>query len=164
MQTEKQQLHALHARILHFEHGTAHFLLRKCSKFQRLGQKPQEKASSSFFWWGTLPRLCLHWCHSRGEIHQAFPLHFCILQAIKNWIVGRPGDKGRKAVQWKSLTLDNQLWNQLHCRLLHSWIIASYVDCTSWQDTVWWTKLNSWVHYQNVVWTNEIVRLLTIDA
>ena len=24
---------------------------------------------------------------------QAFPLRFCILQVIKNWIVGRPGDE-----------------------------------------------------------------------
>ena len=25
--------------------------------------------------------------------YQAFPLHFCKLQAIKNWMVGRPGSK-----------------------------------------------------------------------
>ena len=27
------------------------------------------------------------------KMDQAFPLHFCILQAIKNWTVGRPRNK-----------------------------------------------------------------------
>ena len=31
--------------------------------------------------------------HSTDKMDQAFPLHFCILQAIKNWTVGRPGNK-----------------------------------------------------------------------
>ena len=30
---------------------------------------------------------------SRGKIHQAFSLRFCILQAIKNWSWGRPGNE-----------------------------------------------------------------------
>ena len=34
-----------------------------------------------------------HWCHSRDKWYQAFPLRFCILQAIKNWTVGRPGNE-----------------------------------------------------------------------
>ena len=36
--------------------------------------------------------LWCHLCHrSRGKIHQAFCLHFCILQVIKNWSRGREG-------------------------------------------------------------------------
>ena len=31
--------------------------------------------------------------HSRHEIDQAFPLCYHILQAIKNWMVGRPGNE-----------------------------------------------------------------------
>ena len=34
---------------------------------------------------------------SRGKIHQAFWLHFCILQAIKNWSWERPGNEGMLA-------------------------------------------------------------------
>ena len=33
------------------------------------------------------------WHHSRDKWYQAFPLRFCILQAIKNWTVGRPGNE-----------------------------------------------------------------------
>ena len=28
-----------------------------------------------------------------SKMDQAFPLHFCILSLIKNWMVGRPGNK-----------------------------------------------------------------------
>ena len=34
-----------------------------------------------------------HWRHSCDKMDQAFPLRFCILQAIKNWTVGRPGNE-----------------------------------------------------------------------
>ena len=39
----------------------------------------------------TLPPVFLgrHWRHSHDKMDQAFPLCFCILQAIKNWTVGR---------------------------------------------------------------------------
>ena len=33
--------------------------------------------------------------HSRYKIYQASPLRFCILQAIENWMVGRPGNEAR---------------------------------------------------------------------
>ena len=29
-----------------------------------------------------------HWRHSRDKMDQAIPRYFCILQAIKNWMVG----------------------------------------------------------------------------
>ena len=32
------------------------------------------------------------------KMDQAFPLHFCVLQAIKNWMVGRPKNKTNKSV------------------------------------------------------------------
>ena len=45
---------------------------------------------------------------------QAFPLHFCILQAIESWTAGRPGDEANFyplskgfANQWKSLNVTN---------------------------------------------------------
>ena len=65
-------------------------------KLQCLGQKLQDKPSSSFLQWGTLPHsvyIGRHWRHSRDKTDQAFPLRFCILKAIKNWTVGRPGNK-----------------------------------------------------------------------
>ena len=36
------------------------------------------------------PSLCLHRYHSRDKLDQAFSLCFCMLQAIKNWMVWRP--------------------------------------------------------------------------
>ena len=42
-----------------------------------------------------------HWRHSRDKWYQAFPLRFCILQAIKNWTVGRPGNEAKQTgVTW----------------------------------------------------------------
>ena len=44
-------------------------------------------------------------CHgSRGKIHQAFSLRFCILQAIKNWSWGRPGNEAKLAARPSSCT------------------------------------------------------------
>ena len=68
------------------------FSLHERLKLQHLGQKLQDKASSSpqahSFDGGPLPPsvyLGRHW-RSRDKIYQAFPLHFCILQAL---ITGR---------------------------------------------------------------------------
>ena len=38
-----------------------------------------------------------YWCHSHGKVDQDFPLCFCILQAFKNWTVGRPGNEAKSA-------------------------------------------------------------------
>ena len=50
-----------------------------------------------------------HWCLSCDKIYQAFPLRFCILQPISNWMVGRPGNEAmnglpRLTERWGSLT------------------------------------------------------------
>ena len=39
-------------------------------------------------------RPCHEWC---GKIHQAFWLRFCILQVMKSWSRGRPGNEGMLA-------------------------------------------------------------------
>ena len=85
------------ALILHSESRVVRFSLCEHSKLQRLGQK-----------------LCRHWLHSRDKMDQAFrnyvdtdfihvikwtwpsPLRFCIPQAIKNWMVGRPRKEASK--------------------------------------------------------------------
>ena len=41
-----------------------------------------------------------HWRHSCDKMDQAFPLCFCTLQAIKNWMVRRPGNEAMSSVQW----------------------------------------------------------------
>ena len=42
----------------------------------------------------SLPVLCT--LVDTDVIHiQAFPLHFCTLQVIKNWMVGRPGKEAK---------------------------------------------------------------------
>ena len=54
------------------------------------------RVQNVFFQLGTtLPSVYWgrHWCHWRDKMDQAFPLHFCILQVIKNWTVGRPGNE-----------------------------------------------------------------------
>ena len=50
----------------------------------------------TFFQSGTPPPfvyLGRHQHHSRDKMNQAFPLHFYILQAIKIWMVRRPGNE-----------------------------------------------------------------------
>ena len=47
---------------------------------------------------GPLPPSVYLGRHSRDNIYQAFPLCFCILQAIKNWTVGRPGNEATTLV------------------------------------------------------------------
>ena len=39
-----------------------------------------------------------HWHHSHDKCSQAFSLCFCILQAIKNWMVGRPWNEARYVI------------------------------------------------------------------
>ena len=46
-----------------------------------------------FFWLGTPPPSVYRGRHSHDKMDQAFPLHFCILQEIQNWTVGRPGNE-----------------------------------------------------------------------
>ena len=46
---------------------------------------------------------------SLGKIHQAFSLRFCILQAIKNWSWGRPGNKAIHA-HWTSFCMKQANW------------------------------------------------------
>ena len=61
--------------------------------------RPQARS----FIMGPLPSsvyLSRHWHHSHdkiepGKMDQASPLHFCILQAFKNWVVGRPGNEAK---------------------------------------------------------------------
>ena len=43
-------------------------------------------------WSGTPPQTKHHSC---DKMDQVFPLQFCILQAIKNWTVGRPGNEAK---------------------------------------------------------------------
>ena len=45
------------------------------------------------FWSGT--PLGRHCRHSHDKMDQAFPLRYCILQAIKNWTVGRSWNEAR---------------------------------------------------------------------
>ena len=69
--------------IVHFEPEVVCFLLQECSKLQCLGQKLRGKASTSLFWWGT--SLPLSTLVDTDIIH--------MMQVIKSWTVGRPGNK-----------------------------------------------------------------------
>ena len=40
--------------------------------------------------------------NSHDKMEQAFPLRFCILQVIKNWTVGRPGNKANQTPLYHS--------------------------------------------------------------
>ena len=48
---------------------------------------------------------------------QAFPLRFCILQAIKNWMVERPGNEDRQhsnlLVYTKQVGVTNDMYKPL---------------------------------------------------
>ena len=90
--------------------GVPHCISCTCSLFltwsgtffglRTFGACGRTTRSSSLFQWGTLPPsvyLGRYWRHSCDKIYQAFPLHFCLLQAIENWT--RPGNKVMKFVQ-----------------------------------------------------------------
>ena len=63
-----------------------------------------------------------HWCHSHDTWYQTFPLHFCILQVIKNWMVGRPGNEAR---QWM-------------LRWTNSLCLLPYTVMQVWLYILWW--------------------------
>ena len=74
-----------------FEPEAVCFSLHEHSKLQHLGQKLQDKASSS-----PQARSFLRLVDT-DVIHvikytKVFPFRFCILQVIINWTVGRPGN------------------------------------------------------------------------
>ena len=72
-----------------FEHSRS----EKCTA---LSSKQRTHVRNAFFWSGTPPPsvyLGRHWHYSHDKMDQAFPLYFCILQLIKNWTVGRPGNE-----------------------------------------------------------------------
>ena len=76
-----------YAHVLHFEPRAVRFLLHERLKLQHLGQKLQIRPLAHSFNGRPLPHsvyLDRHWHYSRDKIDQAFPLHFHILQAIKN--------------------------------------------------------------------------------
>ena len=50
-----------------------------------------------YFDWQPLSSSGRHWRHLRDKMDQAVPRHFCILQAIKNWMVGA----GKQKVELK---------------------------------------------------------------
>ena len=74
-----------------------------------LGSKQKTHARNASFRSVTPPPVCLHrhWHHSCDKWYQAFPLRFCILQAIKNWTVGRPGNEASTA------TLSQEKWERV---------------------------------------------------
>ena len=89
---------AFRACILRFfELGAVHFSLSKCLKLQCLGQKPQEKASSSFFQLETpSPSVYLgrHWRHLHHKLDQAFPLHFLYTASDQKLDGGKAWERG----------------------------------------------------------------------
>ena len=60
---------------VHSEHLKLQHLGKKLQKFVLLMGDPSPPLSTY---------KSRHWCHSRDKMDQAFPLHFCILHAIKN--------------------------------------------------------------------------------
>ena len=53
-----------------------------------------------------------------AKIHQAFFLHFCIQQVIKNWSRGRPGNEASTASTeclWYTCPQTSEAWGKVHC-------------------------------------------------
>ena len=123
--------------------GAVRLLLCRCSRFQHLGQKLQDKASSSFFQWGTSPSLSTyngrHWRHWRDKLDQAFPLCFCMLQVIKYWVVERPGNEARSntpelhryIVMWGTFYECSQSPNMQYLDYQITVYFYSFVTCLS---------------------------------
>ena len=77
-----------------------------------------------------------HWHHSHDKCSQAFPLHFSILQAIRNWTVGRPGNEARDGTSKYSFSFKQCLNNQC---TTSPWKMAGphYAKLPSVQDVFW---------------------------
>ena len=58
-----------------------------------LVQNEEHVCEMRSFNWGLLPPFVYTDVIHAVKCSQAFPLHVCILQAIKNWTVGRPGNE-----------------------------------------------------------------------
>ena len=82
--------HISHARSSYFETGAVHFSLRERSNWSDASTWSRNykiKPEAHFF---SIRDPSPPSVYLRDKMDQAFPLCFCILQAIKNWIVGRP--------------------------------------------------------------------------
>jgi len=78
--------------------------VRKSESVSLLVQNEEHVREMRPFDQGPLPLsvyLGRHWRHSCDKWYQAFPLRFCILQAIKNWMVGRPGKEAIGYPDWQ---------------------------------------------------------------
>ena len=65
------------------------------------------------------PPLTSTWRHARDSFSQAFPLHFCVLQVIKNWRRERPGNEAIHSTTICSASLIPKMqWYSLGMRLV----------------------------------------------
>ena len=67
--------------------------IRKANKVPTPGSKWRMHVQNAFFWSETPSHLCLSLMSLCDKMDQAFPLCFCMLQAIKNLMGGMPGNK-----------------------------------------------------------------------
>ena len=95
-----------------------------------------------------------HWYQLHDKMNQAFPLRFCILQVIKNWMAERPGNEARICLLSCSLKLMIQHLPSVHIfpanRIENENLVVvliSKAQCWSYDET--W-KTSWWAHD---VWT-----------
>ena len=85
----------------------------------------------------TSPMLWITWWNTPG----AFSLHFCILQAIKNWRCRRPANKANNHIIGKL-----QCWRPM--KTTKSQILSSLETVTNWS----WTFTMEWCGCQQIKW------------
>ena len=114
------QRNTFRARILHFELGAVHLSLRKCFESPALGGRNYKiRPQAHSFDRGPLPpplcQLSIPVYLVDTDVIQVIKwtrpsrLRFCILQVIKIWTVGRPGNEATKTehASMASLTTSN---------------------------------------------------------
>ena len=65
-----------------------------------------------------------HWCHSHDKWYQPFPLHICILQAMRNWTVGRPGNEVTSVYKPCQMS-----WHLKHIRMIAVYELTNNTNC-----------------------------------
>ena len=106
---------------------------------QALGQNIARRTSKFFV--GHCPPHVYPHVYLRDSFSQAFPLCFCIRQAIKNWRQEWPGNEARHALTWSQLVLfPDHLWG--HCTMIV--VLSAISAALVWSDLdsdILWTQL-----------------------
>ena len=96
-----------------------------------------------------------HWRHSHDKCSQAFPLHFCTLQAIKNWTVGRPGNEATRYILQATVFLNTFRSQHVRRSDFLLYILRSYLHPQNTTHTNKYLGISECMKAMYLVWAHE---------